>query len=53
MSITETELKSIHTQFKMDFEEITKEYRQLAISGTDEIRRAEISKAKKEMKNPR
>ncbi|MCX6793574.1 MAG: hypothetical protein NTY06_00530 [Candidatus Gottesmanbacteria bacterium] len=43
-AITEGELESIHSQYKIDFDEITKEYRQLTISETEEKHRAEISK---------
>jgi hypothetical protein len=52
-ALTEIELKNLKIQFRADYEEITMKYRQLTISETEEKRRTEISKAKKEIRNPR
>jgi len=43
--LNETELKNLETQFKADYEEITKEYRELTLSDFEEKRRTEITKS--------
>lgn len=46
-------LKNLRILFTAEFEELAKEYRQLAVSETEEKRRAEIAKASSEMQLPK